>query len=338
MDPALPGRAEQELAALDAEKAPEKKRSAGGWGGKRSGLAWMSGASGAGTEFESWRGRRLDVKTGYLTVRRGWREMTQVSFVRRIVNTGARPVLGVGLVPEQNRGQLGACAAGAFDEHIRKIGRGFVAAGAEDAILRLGWEANRMGDFAWAVTRSSGPEPYKGCFRRWVQVLRSVPGQRFVIDFNMGARGNLPYNQDRIYPGAEYVDVIGTQRYDRCPAIRDDGDWKELYNKRFDATRNPIGLGAWLAWAKSKGKRFSVPEWGVSDRYPGMRCPSNGFDNPFFIQKMYEFFQKNAGSMAYEAYFNGASRAFPDGVYKIYPAHTNPRAAERYRSLWSRGR
>ncbi|MEK0086009.1 hypothetical protein U1T56_22870, partial [Geminicoccaceae bacterium SYSU G07066] len=101
---------------------------------------------------------------------------------------------------------------------------------------------------------------------------------------------------------------------------------------------NPVGLGAWLAWAKAKGKRFSVPEWGVSDHYPGMPCADNGFDNPFFIEKMYQFFRANAAVMAYESYFNGGGSIIPPGVHKIYPPANNPAAAARYQQLWSKGR
>ncbi|MEK0084338.1 glycoside hydrolase family 26 protein [Benzoatithermus flavus] len=339
MDPALPGTVEKvtNVAAVDtaeAERARYRRRGGGGgWGGRRSGLPWASGASSVDSAFEAWRGRRLDVKTGFLAIRHGWAEFTQVGFVRGLTRSGARAVLGVGLVPERARGQLGACANGAFDTYIRRVGQGLVSAGADDAILRLGWEANRMGDFPWGVLGDGSS--YKNCFRRWVQVLRSVPGQSFVFDFNMGARGNLPYSQDNIYPGAEYVDVIGTQRYDRCPAVRSDADWNALYDVR-QGNGNPVGLGAWLAWAKAKGKRFSVPEWGVSNHHPSLHCPDNGFDNPFFIEKMYRFFRANAAVMAYESYFNGDSQAYR-GAYKIFPSGRNPRAAARYRELWSRG-
>jgi hypothetical protein len=336
LDAALPGSGERRPTLVTAAAAvTSTKKGSKSWGGHRSGLPWASGASSVGADFEAWRGRKLDVKTAFLTVRYGWKELTQVGFMKKVVATGARPVIGVGLVPESHRGQLGQCAAGAFDSHIRKVGQGLVAAGAGDAVLRLGWEANRMADFAWGVLGDGST--YKGCFRRWVQVLRSVPGQAFTFDFNMGARGNLPYSQDNIYPGAEYVDVIGTQRYDRCPSIRSDADWDALYDDRQN-TGNPVGLGAWLAWAKSKGKRFSVPEWGVSDQHPSLSCPDNGFDNPFFIEKMYRFFRANADVMAYESYFNGGGKNYPEGVYKIFPVEHNPRAAARYRQLWSAGK
>jgi hypothetical protein len=334
LDAALPGASAPAAAPVvptPADGAPAVKVT---WGGKRSGLPWMSGASSAGAEFEAWRDRKLDVKTAFLTIRHGWEELTKTGFIRPIVAAGYVPVIAVGMLPEAARGQLGECAAGAFDEHIAKIGRGLVRQGAGNAILRLGWEANRRWDFPWGVVGDGSS--YKGCFRRWVQVLRSVPGQAFTVDFNMGARGSLPYSQDQIYPGAEYVDVIGTQRYDRCPSIRTDADWELAYSKR-QRNGNPIGLGTWLAYARAKGKRFSVPEWGVSDHHPSLQCPDNGFDNPFFIQKMHAFFRANAAVMAYEAYFNGGGRAFPEGVYKIHPVHHNPRAAARYRQLWSAG-
>jgi hypothetical protein len=151
LEPALPGSGERiVLAAAPAAKAA-LSNDGSIWGGKRSGLPWASGASSAGAEFEAWRGRKLDVKTGFLASRQGWKELTNTSHIRALVATGALPVLGVGLVPESARGQLGPCAAGAFDAHIRKVGQSLVAMGAARAVLRLGWEANRMGDFPWGV-------------------------------------------------------------------------------------------------------------------------------------------------------------------------------------------
>ncbi|MEK0085984.1 hypothetical protein U1T56_22745, partial [Geminicoccaceae bacterium SYSU G07066] len=164
LDPALPGRRPQRPAPVLAAATSITGTSAGSggiWGGKRSGLPWASGASSAGADFEAWRGRKLDVKTVFLAHRYGWAELTQTSFVKWVVALGAKPVLGVGLLPASARGQLAQCANGAFDAHIRKIGQGLVKVGAGDAILRLGWEANRMGDFPWGVLGDGSS--YKNC-------------------------------------------------------------------------------------------------------------------------------------------------------------------------------
>jgi hypothetical protein len=258
--------------------------------------------------------------------------MAQLGWVANHVLPGSQTVLAIGLLPEQARGQLAQCASGAFDGWIRKIGQGIVARGAGNAVLRLGWEANRMGDFAWTVRVASDAGPFKGCFRRWVSVLRTVPGQSFTFDWNMGSQGNLPYHVDQIYPGNDYVDVIGTQYYDRCPPALTQADWDKRYNLKHATNGSPYGIGRWLAYAKSKGKRLSVPEWGIGG--PSTACAKPGIDNPFFIQKMWEFFNANAASIAYEAYFNGDSAT---GSYRLYPAEANPLSSARYKQLWGAG-
>jgi hypothetical protein len=317
------------LAATATSTTTPEPQSRFAYGGSLSGLPWASGGTANPDGFETYRGRRLDVRTGYVTIRYGWAEMTQLGWVSNYVIPGNQPVLAVGLVPESARGQLAQCASGAFDPWIREIGQDIVAEGAGNAILRLGWEANRMGDFPWAVRVASDAGPFKGCFRRWVQVLRSVPGQSFTFDWNMGSQGDLPYHVDQIYPGNDFVDIIGTQYYDRCPPALTQADWDKRYVLKNATNGSPYGLGRWLAYAKSKGKRLSVPEWGIGG--PTDACDRPGIDNPFFIEKMYEFFSANAGSIAYEAYFNGDMGT---GSHQLYPPNANPMSSAQYKTLW----
>ena len=124
---------------------------------------------------------------------------------------GRKAVIAVGMVPESNRGQLNQCAGGQFDSNIRRIGTAMINAGEPDTVLRLGWEANRVGGFPWAVQGDGSS--WKACYRHWVSVLRSLPGQNFVMVWNMGQKGTFPLHIDNMYPGSDVVDVIGTQFY-----------------------------------------------------------------------------------------------------------------------------
>jgi hypothetical protein len=169
-----------------------------------------------------------------------------------------------------------------------------------------------------------------------------VPGQRFTIDWNMARKGTFPLHVDRMYPGDDVVDVIGVQQYD-CGRRTTEAAWQAAYHERNARTGSPIGLGAWLAYARGKGKPLSVPEWGTGG--PTNVCEAEpGLDNPFFIQKMFGFFRDNAPSIAYEAYFNGHGSWGSDrkpsdrnGSHKLAPSRYNPRSAAAYRSLWSSG-
>ena len=263
----------------------------------RSGLAWASGTSNASPSFEGWRGRRLDLRTEFMSID-NWRNMIRsTAWVANGRIAGTRTVLGMGMLPKTHRGRHQECARGAFDGYMRQVGAGLVGNGLSDAVIRLGWEANRMGGFPWAVTGDGSS--YKACFRRWVAVLRATPGQHFLIDWNMAARGKMPYSVDRIYPGSDVVDIIGVQQYDTCPPVRTEAAWQAKMHSRNRDTNGPFGLATWLAYAKSKGKALSIPEWGIAGRRSLCRRP--GFDNPLYVRVMHEFLRANAGSIAYES-------------------------------------
>jgi len=304
------------------------------WGGSRSGLPWASGSNSGMDGLESLRGRRLDVRTMFFGIG-SWGSLAGSSAaIGRTMVKGGRLAIALGMLPRTHAGQHERCAAGDFDGEIRAVANGIVRRGGHDAIVRLGWEANRTRGYPWAVTGDGSA--YKGCFRRWVSILRSIPGQDFTIDWNMAQAGTFPHHVDQMYPGDDVVDVIGVQQYDRCPPVTTDAQWERTYWER-KSTGSPVGLGPWLEYARSKGKRLSVPEWGVGG--PRNVCGTPGFDNPFFIRKMYDFFRTNAANIAYEAYFNGDDGSGNDenGSHRLTPNHHNPKSAAVYKALWSSG-
>ncbi|MFO1073816.1 MAG: hypothetical protein U1E17_14305 [Geminicoccaceae bacterium] len=300
------------------------------WGGVLSGLPWASGSGAGGDELGTLRGSRLDLRTAYLR-KINWPAMiASAATVGHLGTGGAKPAIALGMMPETNRGQLNQCAAGQFDSYIRQVGTNLIASGAGNAALRLGWEANRMGGFPWAVQGDGSS--WKACYRHWVSVLRSLPGQSFVLVWNMGQKGTFPLHIDNMYPGSDVVDVIGTQFYDRCGSDRSVYDWNSKLNQK-QPNGSPWGIGTWLAYAKGKGKRLAIPEWGVAG--PHYICNDPGFDNPLFMQLFNGWLRQNAGSIAFEAYFNANQDLNPrDGTHQIAPPTWNPRAAAMYQQLW----
>ena len=153
----------------------------------------------------------------------------------------------------------------------------------------------------------------------------------------MANRGTITYPIDNLWPGDEYVDIVGSQYYDRCPPVPA-GD-RYAFEARLDArsfSNNPAGPRAWLEYARSKGKPWAVPEWGIGGPREG--CAEPGIDNPYFIRKMYEFFWNNAADIAFEAYFNDIGGGDPDfGTHELFaptPANPAPTSAG-YRSMSS---
>lgn len=293
----------------------------------RSGLPWASGVTRPGPAFAAWRGRPIDVRSVYFGVS-NWSHM-RASANSRPDN---RMVVGMGMLPYSHAGQLQQCAAGAFDAEIRGIRDKMLANGWQGSYVRLGWEANRVPGsrgkaFAWAALGNG--TSWRACFRRWVGILNQGSRKNFQVVWNMANQGTFPHPIDRMWPGGDVVDVVASQFYDRCPPITSDAQFQARLNGR-DRWGNPAGPKAWLEYAKAKGKKWALPEWGIG----GSRtvCKAHGFDNPFFIQKMHEFLRANAAHVAFESYFNGADST--TGTHELYPPLANPRAAAAYQQLW----
>lgn len=291
-----------------------------------SGLPWQSGAGCSWTEFEEWRGRKMDVYLMF-TPHQTWASMLkhyQGGTLNKLKSSAGTPTISMPMLPWESKGRFSDCAAGKFDSKFREFGQALVAKGQGDAYIRLGWEAGN-GSHPWFV--GSQLENYKKCWRREAQVLKSV-SSRFKMEWANARRGEQKFDITKVYPGDDVVDVIGTHNYDRYPNYSNQGEWDENYNKKTPYGQ-PWGMGAWLSYAKSRGKKLAVSEWAVSDGYSN----SGSVDNPFYIEKMNEFFRRNAGSIAYETYFN-CTGGKGDGVYKIHPSSNNPRAAAKYKELW----
>lgn len=151
------------------------------------------------------------------------------------------------------------------------------------AIIRLGWEMNlsQMGWFA------KGQEAdYVRAFRHVADIFRSSSSE-FKFDWCPGW-GPQEMPADLAYPGDDVVDYIGLDVYD----FKSEGSvaerWQTLYLKA------PFGLEWHRDFAAQRGKRISFPEWGVG----------HAGDNPYFIQKMHDWFVENRDMIAYAAYFN----------------------------------
>ena len=339
----------------------------------RSGLRWASGSINSGTAFEAWRGGRVeDVKTVFFGITT-WQHMAASAggLDQRLPQN--QMIVALGMLPKSSAGKLAQCAAGQFDTQIRAVVNGMLRNGAlasfqagRPVIIRLGWEANNTSSvYPWRAVGDG--LSWSACFRRWVDILDpkidhdadpDTPPQRagrFRIVWNMANKGTFAYPIDNLWPGNDYVDVVGSQFYDRCPTVRDgdEAGWQQASNSR-TRSGSPIGPVAWLAFAKSKGKKYAVPEWGIGgpDTINCGASADKGYDNPFFMRKMFEFFSANAGDIAFEAYFNGhgygegergshmifsPGPANPDpasAAYLAYVQRFNPRAAAMYRQLW----
>ena len=191
--------------------------------------------------------------------------------------------------------------------------------------VRLAHEMN--GDwYDWKVNSSNVADFKKGWIR-FVGIARAkFPKIKIVFCANYGTNSDIGVPQ--MWPGDAYVDVVGVDHYDMWPNIPDQTTWNAEFTKT-EKGGSPRGLGAWVDFAKLHGKPLAVPEWGVNWANDGTPGPQ---DNPFYIQKMNEFFRANAGSgpgqLLYEVYYD-----IDDVKAQLYPVKSNPNASAMYKSL-----
>lgn len=267
--------------------------------------------------LESWRGSRFGVLHSWAP-KNTWQNLvdnfrTTYPPTQGRIRNGRLAAVSVPLLTQESAGQFGACVSGAFDNHFRQVATLLRAVGSGDIIIRLGAEANGN----WQPYSINGNyDGFKACFRRVVQVMRSV-SPTFKFEWAMN-REVFPQKYQttasRAYPGDDVVDIIGLSFYDNWPAATSDAVWNSSFQPE---------LNFWANFARSRGKKLGFGEWGLGYRRGG------GFDNPLYIQKMFEFFRANASLIAYESYFNCESAEF-----LVFPEHLNPRAARVYKTLW----
>jgi hypothetical protein len=241
--------------------------------------------------FEAWAGRHVERTVDALD-RRDWDHLeSSAQWIAQCWRgSGVALTLSAPMVPEDGKSTLAAGASGAYDGSFRKVAQALIDNGYADATVRIGWEAN--GEWmAWAGARD--PDTYVRDWRHIVEVMRSIPGQRFKFEWcpNIGRHAVDP---DRLYPGDDVVDVIGLDVYNEIwnPALANpDVRWTYLVEE-------PYGLKWHRDFARRHGKPISFPEWGTGLRPDG----HGGGDDPRFIRGMADWFARTGP--LYQSYWD----------------------------------
>lgn len=273
--------------------------------------------------FETWLGRRSDYNVEFLT-ETAFTNYTSPAGVKitdsLVANTGwvvsvwggaNRPdrnmMFSIPLATKQDR-SLANVAAGKYDDVYRTVAK-IIAARYPGAIIRIGWEFNADW-YSWSAM--GRPQDYVAAFRRVAQIFRSVSND-FTIDWCpvQGFSSKMP--ADSAYPGDDVVDVISMDAYNDYRW----GDYKTDPVKRWEWMKNfSYGLVWQRDFAAAHKKPMGLPEWGVNQ------------DDPYFIQKMYEWIRGN--DFAYVSYWNSNSS------FKGMLSNSQyPNAAAMYKQLFS---
>ena len=191
----------------------------------------------------------------------------------------------------------------------------------------LGWQME-FPENAWAALPGSGKEAsYAGCFRRIVQAMRQEqPANQWKLVFNVtdihwralpgsspSGPATLQVTSSALLPTTvlDPRQLSLPKRLDAgCRLTRQQNSW----NHKF------WGLVALRNFAAAHGgKPLAFPEWGLLVRSDGR----GGGDNPYFVEKMREFFMDPANNVVFHAYTN-TSRQYYDSRLTDPTAKTIP--------------
>ncbi|MCA2215925.1 glycoside hydrolase family 26 protein [Jidongwangia harbinensis] len=339
LDPAEPdapvaGTASTPGASRSASSPPSRSaraliarpRTAGDWPGAN-GLSGVNGYpildTASVTSFCAARGRPCQIAQTY-TDRTSYESMTRGSdwTFEFFDDFPGALVISQGLAPTGGEAELPRCAAGVYDEHWRDFGRLMVRHGRGDSVVRLGWEFNER-TMPW---RAVDTRAYVECYRRAADRIRET-NPDVLLDWTINAHsspdGLCGGRSTNCYPGDGYVDIIGIDNYDHYPWSPD--------KAAFDATAaRPEGLTWLFEFARTRGKPFSVGEWGV------VPTGDAGRENPPFVRWMHEWFAARAPHLAYEAYFvDCGADSVQSSLFRTEPeCARNSGSSAAYRTFW----
>jgi hypothetical protein len=266
--------------------------------------------------FERWLGRKPDHMLEFIP----WDALEGGTAwaVKCWRNAGTPSVVySLPMLPPDRSASLAQGAAGKFDALFERYARILVDYGYGDAIIRLGWEFNGH----WYPWESGvDPQSWIAYWRRIVKLMRATPGASFKFDWNP-AGGWTKHRAEQVYPGDEYVDIIGLDYYNNSP--RPGGSPEENWKLRW---YGPHGLKWHRDFARAHHKPMSFPEWGTGTRNDG----SGGEDDPHFVEQMAQWIQSN--DVLYHIYWD-----YPDKVYDSTLSNgKRPKSAAVFRRYYGR--
>jgi hypothetical protein len=269
--------------------------------------------------------------------------------------TGRRLVLAVSPFPKNGlsggndydkagspeaRQKYQAAAAGEYNEYYRQLGEQLKALGLGDTIIRFGHEMTG-GWYVYSISVGASDEirqekqvNYGKAFNEFAKTLLAIPDTNFEFCWNPNTDSD-PAHLIRCYPGDEYVDYIAFDQYDHSLNTYSSnaayhtstdqnyrrGIQQQAWNQMM---RTGWGTPTWFAtFAQQHDKPLVIAEWGL-----WLQDNEDGGDNPYFIEKMYEWI--NANNVAWHVYF-----MFGDVSHSLYDTVKYPLASQRFQELWN---
>jgi hypothetical protein len=284
-------------------------------------------------DFERWLGRPVQYVVDF-SERDTWPQIAEpTANIKEWRGSRYRVIHAVPMLPgtlvATKQKAMRAGAAGEYNRYFELLAEQLVAAGQERAVLRIGWEFNLLG-WPWGIRDAL---TYKKFFRQIATTMRSVPGAKFSIDWNVN-NGFNRLDGTEYYPGDSYVDTVGVDVYDLDGTVYDTTAYRS--KKCTAACRQTTqqrawdeviyggerGLAFWTEFAALHHKPVALPEWGLWDKPDH----TGGGDNALFIEQMHHFISLKSNNVAYASYFDLDSA---DGRHSLEKSF--PKGGQRFR-------
>jgi len=247
--------------------------------------------------FEKFVGRKVERTVDALN-QQTWSELR--SSIPWVIScwkgSGIALTLSVPMLTFRDPGTLAEGVAGKYDDVFSKTAQKLVADGYANAVIRIAWEFN--GDWMpWRADRD--PAAYVQYFQRIVRLMRATPGQQFKFEWTPN-HGRHKIDPSSVYPGDDFVDIIGMDVYDEI--------WSENFRdpvKRWEYYRDqPFGLKWHRDFAVSHGKPIAYSEWGVGNKQDG----HGSGDDPYFVQQMAKWISETRP--VYQSYWDDPTSSY----------------------------
>lgn len=302
-----------------------------------SGLPWHSGAWTPGKDghtaenieqFEAWRGRKLDLVTCYANYFGKFSEVANSGWNVSYEGPGRRLCFGVPL--GGNDVSVDQIIAGTGDSTYSDLAELLIKYHRDNAIIRIGWEADIPGNWAWH-RNADNCEEFKKAWRHVRDIFASYSKDfKFTFEGSVGSRLEGASDNEAwlrlAYPGDDVVDLIGCDVYNFYDTkVNSDGSgWNTILNPSWG-----IGLQDIADFTREHHKGLIIPEWGLhSVQGPG--------DVPQFIENMYNFFKSNEDIMAAECYFNEPDPYIKNALWTDGEPPQVPKSAAKYLELFGK--
>lgn len=239
-------------------------------------------------------GRPID---GFLTfpARGSWNDFrTGYGDAKALMDSGGILIWSIPHAPTSEGDNMNSRGANnAYASEQQALGAWWAANGfnTNRFIVRIDWEYNGNW-YNWSANRGGGASALKESIKNFVNNVRAGGGTqiRFNLCANKGpSQSGAHFPQ--VFPGAEWIDVVGVDQYDQWGPAFNDGQWAtEIGSSKYPTVQYVADF------ARANGILWSWDEGGNTHPADG----NHGGDNPFYWQKKWDFLVANADVCAWD--------------------------------------